>query len=60
MVIANELRKIVDAHYEWLLVRETGRSFALTFKEIDFQGNEDGASFRFLDDDGSHTRQVTS
>ncbi|CAN5222624.1 hypothetical protein BH20ACI2_BH20ACI2_22510 [soil metagenome] len=60
MVNADELREIVDVHYEWLLVRETGRSFALICKEIDFQGNGDGASFRFLDDDGFHTRQVTA
>jgi hypothetical protein len=60
MVNANELREIVDTHYEWLLVRETGRGFALTCKEIDFHENGEGASFLFLDDDGSHTRQVTA
>ncbi len=59
MVNTDELREKVDGSHEWLLVRESGRSFALSREEIDLAGNGDGASFRFLDDDGVHTRRLT-
>ena len=59
MVDPTELREIVDTHYEWLLVRETGTSFALTCREIEvLPGNGDGAQFQFLDARGFHTRDL--
>lgn len=59
MVNVEELREIVDVHYEWLLVRETGRSFALTSSEICIESDAAGAAFRFLDDSGVHRRLLS-
>jgi hypothetical protein len=60
MVDPGELREVVDAHYEWLLVRGSGRSFAVTNREIGiFDGNGDGPSIEFLDDNGIHSRKLS-
>lgn len=54
------IREIIDGHHEWLLVRESGRSFALTNREFGVEKNEEGFSFHFLDDDGFHSRMLNS
>ena len=59
MVEPEGLHEIIESHHEWLLVRETGRSFALTSGEIGIDKNGSGVSFRFLDDDGFHTRTLS-
>ncbi len=60
MVRASGLREILDGNYEWLLVHEDGRSFALTRPEIGlFERNGDGTVLEFLDDKGVQSRLLT-
>lgn len=60
MVDPIHLREILDSHHEWLLVRETGRSFALTCREIGIlDGNGHGAELQFLDENGLHSRVLS-
>jgi hypothetical protein len=60
MVDPAGLREIVDTHFEWLLVRGSGRSFAVTKREIGiFDGNGDGPSIQFLDENGVHSRKLS-
>lgn len=58
MVDADQLREILDEQYEWLLVRESGRSFALTRREIAIDSNGGSSDLRFLDDDGTHAMRL--
>ena len=61
MVISGRLGEVLDASYEWLLVRESGRSFALTRREIAVVvTNGDAESFEFIDDNGFHSRTLTA
>ena len=60
MVDPTHLREIVDSNYEWLLVRETGRSFALTCREIVIlDGNGHLAELQFLDESGLQSRALS-
>ena len=50
-----ELRELIDAHHEWLLIRESGRSFPLFGNEIDVSAADERVSVGFLDDVGFHS-----
>lgn len=55
MVDSHALRTFLDGHHEWLLVRETGRTFAIDRREIAIEETKRASHFGFLDDDGFHT-----
>ncbi len=55
MVNTEELREIVHGHHEWLLVRNSGKTFPLEKHEIEISQNGDRAHFSFLDDKGLHS-----
>ncbi len=55
MVTPDELRKLIDGHHEWLLVRDGGRSFPLTRTEIMIDANSGKTLFGFPDDKGFHS-----
>src|SRR5688500_15747017 len=55
MVNTDELCELIAAHPEWLLVRELGRTFALSRDEIEVENGVKKAHFGFLDDNGFHT-----
>lgn len=55
MVNTDELLEIVNAHHEWLLVRDPGKSFPLEKHEIEISQNGGKAHFGFLDDKGFHS-----
>jgi len=55
MVNADELRKIVASHHEWLLVRDTGKTFPLEKHEIEIAEDGEKKHFGFLDDKGFHS-----
>src|SRR3954451_19591685 len=60
MVKAEELRDLIAAHPEWLLVRETGRTFPLFAGEIDVTADGDKVHFGFIDDKGLHTWRLNA
>ncbi len=55
MVNADDLRQIITTSSEWLLIRETGRSFPLLADEIEVIDDGNKIHFGFLDDAGLHT-----
>ncbi|HQX56252.1 MAG TPA: hypothetical protein PLP07_10005, partial [Pyrinomonadaceae bacterium] len=55
MVDADALRQLIDGHFEWLLVREGGRSFPLNCDELDVDARDGKALFGFPDDAGFHS-----
>ena len=55
MVTIDELRELVAAYPEWLLIRETGRSFSLLAHEIELDGSNGRMMIGFLDDGGFHS-----
>lgn len=55
MVNGDEIRNLIDAHQEWLLVRDTGRAFPLLASEIEVTAGEEKTLFGFLDDGGFHS-----
>jgi len=55
MVNADELRELLAARHEWLLVREFGRTFPLEKHEIDIIDDGEKTHFGFLDDKGFHS-----
>ena len=55
MVNVDDIRTCLDVHYEWLLVRELGRTFPLDRTEIEIESIEDKTFFGFLDDSGFHS-----
>lgn len=55
MVEPGELRALIDGHFEWLLVREGGRSFPLNSGELDIEVHSDRTLFGFPDDAGFHS-----
>src|SRR5688500_13938172 len=50
--LAAWLRMRIDSHFEWLLVRENGRSFPLRRTEIDVRVETDNVLFGVFDDAG--------
>lgn len=55
MVDSNDLRELIDAHHEWLLIRASGRSFPLLGHEIEVSAAEERTLVGFLDDGGFHS-----
>src|SRR4051812_47303875 len=58
MVSADELRELLAATHEWLMVRETGRAFPLENHLIEISPNGDKMQFSFLDDGGWRTLRL--
>ncbi|MGB7201679.1 MAG: hypothetical protein WBD16_05360 [Pyrinomonadaceae bacterium] len=55
MVSTVELHEFVAASHEWLLVRETGKTFPLNATEIEFVETQGKRHFGFIDDKGFHS-----
>src|SRR5262245_10238089 len=55
MVTPHELRELIAAYPEWLLIRGSGRSFPLFGSEIEITTSEDKTLLGFLDDGGFHS-----
>lgn len=55
-----DLIEQLDAHAEWLLFRETGRSFPIGRDEIVIEASETKTLFGFIDDKGYHSRRLTN
>jgi hypothetical protein len=55
----DELQMRLDAQSEWLLIRASGRSFALQNREIELEQISDKLLFGFLSDSGFQTWRVT-
>ena len=55
MVNADEIREHLDRHHEWLLIRETGKTFPIDRTEIEIDSQNDKTFFGFLDDKGFHS-----
>ena len=49
------LRETIDKQFDWLIVRENGKSFPISPDEIDVSVLESRTHFSFLDDLGFHT-----
>ncbi len=60
MVNPDEIREVLAAHHEWLLVRETGRTFPLTNPEIEITVECDKTLIGFIGDDGFHDWRLHS
>jgi len=61
MVNPDELRSLIDAHREWLIVRDSGRSFALLASEIEIGAGDRGRTiFGFLDETGFHSWRLNA
>src|SRR5688500_5037593 len=58
--LAEELRTRIDSHFEWLLVRPTGRAFSLRRTEIDVSLDARGILFGVFDDTGFDVSRVRS
>lgn len=54
MINTDEIRELIDAHHEWLLVRDAGKSFPLIRTEIEITPGDDKTLFGFLDEGGFH------
>jgi len=59
MVSPDEINSSLNAHHEWLLVRDFGRTFPLDRSEIVVDGEHGKTFFGFLDDAGFHSKRVT-
>src|SRR5438067_5892625 len=55
MVKTDQIRDQINAHHEWLLVRDEGRTFPLDKNEIEIESEGDRPFFGFLDDEGFHS-----
>ena len=60
MVNAEELRELISAQREWLLVRESGRAFPVEDDVIDLSTDGERTLFGFLDDSGWHSWRINS
>lgn len=58
--LAHELRTRIDSHFEWLLVREGGRTFPLRRTEIDVTFSSGQVRFAVFDDAGFEVSDVRS
>jgi hypothetical protein len=58
--LQNELQKRLSEQIEWLLVRSSGRNFALQNSEIELQFGSNKVLFGFLDDKGFQTWRITA
>jgi len=55
MVTPDELRELIAAYPEWLLIRGSGRSFSIFANEIEIDDNGERTLLGFLDDSGFHS-----
>lgn len=55
MVTPDELRELIAAYPEWLLIRASGRSFPIFGKELEIDYNGERTLLGFLDDGGFHS-----
>src|SRR5688572_25423569 len=55
-----ELQDLIDAHTEWLLVRENGKTFSLTRSEIEFSTDDNGMLVGVLDEGGYKYSRINS
>jgi hypothetical protein len=55
MVTPTELSELIKAYPEWLLIRESGRSFTIFASEIEISDGDDKTLVGFLDDGGFHS-----
>lgn len=55
-----ELQDLIDAHTEWLLVKENGKTFSLNRSEIEFSSDENGVRIAVLDDGGYKYSRINS
>lgn len=60
MVNTNELRELVALHHEWLLTRDSGKTFPLESHEIEIDAENGKAHLGFLDDNGFHSWRLNS
>lgn len=60
MVSTDELHEIIAASHEWLLVRETGKTFPLGRAEIEFVEDDGKRHFGFIDDKGFHSWRLNA
>ncbi|MFN0140629.1 MAG: hypothetical protein ACKVQW_11160 [Pyrinomonadaceae bacterium] len=60
MVSTDELHELVAASHEWLLVRETGKTFPLERTEIEFVEDDGKRHFGFIDDKGFHSWRLNN
>ncbi len=60
MVNGDEIREVLAAHHEWLLIRETGRTFPLTNPEIEITAGGDRTLIGLIGDDGFHDWRLHS
>lgn len=58
--LAEELRSRIDSHFEWLLVRQSGRTFPLRRSEIDVRVEKDKVLFGVFDDSGFDVSRLES
>lgn len=58
MVNAAEIRALIDGHFEWLLVREEGKSFPVNRTEIEVAHTGGKTLFGFPDDRGFHSWRI--
>ena len=58
--LAEEIRARIDSHFEWLLVRASGRAFPLTRSEIDVRLESGKVLFASFDDSGFGIARVLS
>ena len=54
------LRETIEKHFEWLIVRENGRTFPVRCSEIDVATVDGRTHFSFLDDLGFHTWRLNN
>ena len=57
--IQDELQTRLDAQTEWLLIRSSGKSFALQNSEIELEFSSNKTLFGFLDDKGFQNWRIT-
>lgn len=57
--LAEAIRAQIDSHFEWLLVRSSGRTFPLTREEIDVRVEFGKVLFASFDDSGFGIARVT-
>src|SRR5688500_3716363 len=55
---ADDLDTLLDAHAEWLVVSETGRTFPVTRNEIETETTERGLLFGSIGENGFRARRV--
>jgi hypothetical protein len=55
MVTTDDLNELIAAYPEWLLIRDSGRSFPLNATEIELTENDEKTLVGFIDDGGFHS-----